>query len=117
MPRDSRGLAIPVSRYSRRRSRRSSNDRLGEITHPHVHVLQFTDRAIKRIPHALLSSDHHHEQIRACAEIVRFVAYHQTVKIFFNTVERFRCDLKNIIVKRVHLGMEFNQRNAIADVI
>ena len=68
------------------------------------------------IPHALLRGDHHHEQIRACAEIFAFIANHQSIEIIFHAVKRFGGDVKNIIIQRIHLGVELNQRHAVANV-
>ena len=37
--------------------------------------------------------NHHHEQVRARAEVIGFVADHQSIEIFFHAVERFGGDV------------------------
>ena len=69
------------------------------------------------IPQTLLCSDHDHKQIRARAEVIRFAADNQTLEIIFESVQCFRSNCKNIVIERVHLGVELNQRNAITNII
>ncbi|MBV6465324.1 MAG: hypothetical protein PGMFKBFP_00600 [Anaerolineales bacterium] len=101
---------------AQRQSRGSHDDGLREVAHPHVHVLQAAHSPVERVPHALLRRDDDHEQIRARAEVVRFVADHESVEVLFHAVERLADDVRNVLVEGVHLGVELHQRRAVADV-
>ena len=68
----------------------------------------FLIACVQCLPHALLGADHHHEQVRPGAEILGFVADHQPVKII-QAVQRFGDHVEDIIIERIHLGMELQQ--------
>ncbi len=112
-----RAVHRDLTAAAQRQPGRSDHDRLRGVAHAHVQVLQFPDRLIEHIPHALLRADHHHEQVRAGAEVLRFVADHQPIEIGLEAVQRFDGHVHDIIIEGIHLGVEFQAGHAIAHIM
>src|SRR5258708_2412387 len=97
-------------------SRGSNDNWFWGVAHAHVQALQSADCSVELVPHTLLCRNHNHKQIRTCAKVICFTTDHQAIEISIESIQGFGCDCEDIVIQGVHLGVEFNQRNAIANI-
>ena len=71
---------------------------------------------VQLFPVLLLSLHQHQHQIRADAEVLSLIANHQTNEILFNFRQRLLDHLQRVTADGIHLGMELEARDAIAQI-
>ena len=102
---------------AQRQPGRRGHHRLVEVAHPHVQILKRLHRGFQLLPHALLSGQHHREQVGARAEVVGVAADDNAfVLARIYQIKRLVEHVENVLVQGVHLGVKFHINHAVAQV-
>ncbi|MEA3219598.1 MAG: hypothetical protein OZX49_00689 [Immundisolibacter sp.] len=101
---------------AQRQPARRADHRERRVLEAHQGALQAVDEAVQERPVAAAGRVQHALQVRAGAKMRRIRADDQRLKILPDPVQRQLHGLHAMLVERVHLGVELEQRHAVAHV-
>ncbi len=101
---------------AQRQPARRADHREQRVLEAHQGALQAIDEAVQERPVAAAGRVQHALQVRTGTKMRRIAADDQRLKILPDPVQRQLHGLDAVLVERVHLGVEFEQRHAVAHV-
>ncbi len=109
-------MQVDLAPAAQRHAERRAHDRLFRVLDAHVRLLHLAHHFVEHFPVAHLAGHENQAQVRAQTEVLVMARDDHAFEVLLDLVHAVRHHRDHVIVDRVHLGVDLEARDAIAEV-